>query len=132
FIFDVVHWQSQIRSTSQKTTSVPRYFGRLEAPGHTPPSAYLNLPPSLRFRSAALGDVVPPQRQSNDFFPATPNVDMEYLSFENRILEDVDPDPLRDQEESTLDSLYYVTGPTYVPSNANLYNVCMTVYHGKA
>jgi hypothetical protein len=140
FVFDIVHWQSQVRSTAAATTAVTRYFGRLQAPGHTPPAEYLiHLPQAMRYRSAALGDSVPPLRPSNVFFPLTPNVDMEYLSDQggnggasSRVIEDVDPDPLHEVLQSTLDTLYYVRGQTYIPPNQNPYNVCMTVYRGPA
>ena len=77
-------------------------------------------------------------RPSNVFFPSVQNVDMEYLSDQgtsgslgsSRVIEDVDPDPLHTSLVSTLDTLYYVRGATFIQPSFNLYDVCMTVYRG--
>ena len=132
FMYDVAHWQSQIKEDGAVLSGLNRYLGRYEAPGNTVPAKYRSLPASLRFRSAALGDTLPPQRLSGDYFLNQPITDIEYLSKANRIVEDVDPAPLRVDEESTQDTLYYVTGPSLVDSSFNKYDVCMTVYDGPA
>ena len=108
-----------------------RMLGRFDTAPNTIPPQYRNLPASLRFRSTALGDSVPPERNNNDYFPFTPLVDIEYLSRRNDIVEDLDPS-LGTDLESTLDSLYFVRGSNVVGPLVNLYDVCMTVYHGPA
>ena len=132
FMYDVAHWQSQIKETATVLSGLYRYLGRFEAPGHTVPLKYRNLPTSMRFRSLALGDSLPPQRFASDYFLNQPITDLEYLSKANRIVEDVDPSPLGIDEQSTMDTLYYATGSSLVDTSYNDYDVCMTVYDGPA
>src|SRR5678815_626131 len=131
FMYDIPHWQSQFRSFSSVLT-MTRLLGRFESAPNTVPPEYRNLPPSLHYRSLALGDSLPPERNNNDYFPLTASVDIEYLSRRNDIVEDRDPSPLVTDEESVLDSLYYARGTNLVDPLTNKYDVCMTVYHGRA
>ncbi len=127
FMFDIVHWQSEIKIGLLALTTTTRFFGRYE--GRPAPAEYRNLPAEMRFHSLALGDSIPPRPTSSGSFYYT-NVDMEYLSQPNLITEDIDPSLLGFDEQSTLDTLYKVVGQTTVPANFNRQNVCMTRYVG--
>lgn len=130
FMYDVTHWQSQFRATAAVLPTMTRFFGRFESTPNVIPPQYRNFPTALHLRSLALGDTVPPEKNSGDYYISL--TDVEYLSQRNDILEDVDPSPLGIDEESTLDTLYYIRGSSVLPQNQNLYNVCMTVYKGPA
>jgi hypothetical protein len=131
FLYDVFHWQSEIK-LGFSPVAVNRYFGRHEAPGAVLPPGYSMLPASMRPKSVALGDAFPPGRTVNvgNFYLS--NFDVEYLSDDNRILEDVDPSLLGFDEQSTLDTLYRAVGNSLMPPAFNSHNVCMTRYVGPA
>ncbi|MEO5619071.1 MAG: hypothetical protein ABIS67_14980 [Candidatus Eisenbacteria bacterium] len=131
FMYDVFHWQSEIKAIYSPVSLVGRFFGRHDSSGVVP-LQYRNLPPVLRPKSAALGDAFPPNRSLSpgNFYLA--NFDVEYLSQPNRILEDVDPSLLGFDEQSTLDTLYRAAGVSLVQPQFNAYNVCMTRYVGPA
>ena len=130
FMFDVFHWQSEIK-VSPGPIMVRRHLGRHDSAG-TGPTAYRQLPAQMRPKSTALGDEFPPYRTRNlgDFYLS--NFDVEYLSQANRILEDVDPSLLGFDEQSTLDTLYAAVGNSLMPPQFNRANVCMTRYVGPA
>jgi len=131
FLYDVFKWQSEVKITSGPLQTVARYFGRHEAPGATTPLEYRNLPPTMRPKTPAL-DPFPPGRTFNSGSFYLTNFDIEYLSLENYIYEDIDPDPIVTNEQSTLDTLYYARGQSLVQPEFNRYNVCMTRYVGSS
>jgi len=128
FMHDAFRWRSEVKISASRMR-VTRHFGRHDSSGAIPP-AYLRLPTEMRPKSAALGDAFPPWRTYNagDFFVA--NFQLEYLSRENRVVEDVDPSPLSVDERSTLDTLYAATGDALVAPEYNPVNACMTRYVG--
>ncbi len=88
---------------------------------------YLHLPASLRPRDPAT-DPLPPTRLSTQgglYYPGT--VDVEYVSEDNVIREDMDPDPAVVRMESALDTLMEASGGGLLRSPAP----AMTYYHGR-
>src|SRR5262249_41420910 len=136
-MYDMAHWRSEIKSAGGAPVTFTRFFGRY---GNSPPPGYETFPLSMRPKAADLGDEFPPNRTVNfgDFYKT--DFDVEYLSnpggdppASSRVTEDTDLNPFVDSETSTLDTLYYATGSTLVPTGpnqTNLYNVCMTRYLG--
>ncbi|OGF18284.1 MAG: hypothetical protein A2W00_15585 [Candidatus Eisenbacteria bacterium RBG_16_71_46] len=135
-MYDLAHWRSEIkaqRGAIQIRTSPNAVGGWPGAPN------YALLPAQMRNKSAALGDVFPTPGRSGQssgvFYQSV--FDVEYLSLENRILEDLNPDPDRETLGATLDTLYKATGlimPREVfDSSGRLVgqNPCMTIYHGQ-
>jgi hypothetical protein len=95
--------------------------GTLSAPD------YSLMPAELRLRTLET-DPIPPTRtanQGNLYYPGS--TDAEYLSAPNEIAEDLDPDSSVVHLESTLDTLYEVSGGGLVLSPAPT----MTYYHGR-
>jgi hypothetical protein len=131
FMYDVFHWQSEIKSIYSPVSSLTRFLGRHDSSGTAPPQ-YRNLPPVMRPKSAALGDVFPPNRSLSPGNFYLTNFDVEYMSQPNRVIEDVDPSLLVLDEQSTLDTLYRAVGVSLVQPQFNRYNVCMTRYVGPA
>lgn len=131
FMYDVFHWQSEIKVNTGRLLFT-RYRGRFDASGHVAPAEYDRLPSEMRPKDAALGDVFPPNRtySSGDFY--TLFFDVEYLSQANIITEDVNPDLLVVDEQSTLDTLYQAQGSSLMPPSFNPVDVCMTRYSGPA
>lgn len=139
FMYDLAHWQSEIKITNGPL-SIARNLGRHDSLGTrplgaTPPEPrpeYNGLPLQMRPKALALGDTFPPNRtvSSGNFYYT--NFELEYMSQQNRILEDIDPSLLGFNEQSTLDTLYSATGQTLMPPSFNRYNVCMTRYVGPA
>lgn len=133
FMYDVAHWQSQIKITGGLTNqgAVQRILGRWDSTAAVP-AAYAHLPAVMHTRDASgvYGDTLPPNRSFGDFFNTYE--DIEYLSQPNFVTEDVDPSPLVNDEQSTLDTLYQVTGQTFMPKAFNRYNIVMTRYVGPA
>jgi len=133
FMYDVAHWQSQIKITGGLINqgAITRNLGRFDSAAVVP-AVYANLPRVMHLRDASgvYGDTLPPARSFGDFFNGYE--DVEYLSRANFITEDVDPSLLGFDEESTLDTLYSITGQTFMPPSFNRYNVTMTRYTGPA
>ena len=73
-------------------------------------------------------DPLPPLRNSFDFYQT--QFELEFLQKDNRIVEDVNPDPKLVDEQSTLDTLYKASGNSLPQPSVNPYNVVMTYYHG--
>ncbi len=92
------------------------------------PGPYASLPTALQSKTVGT-DPLPPTRlasQGSTFY--VPNHRVEYLSQPNAIVEDVNPDPDIYDAESTLDTLFAVTG-SLIP-NSGLTTAAMTLYHG--
>jgi len=140
-MYDGAHWQDEMvyqkgsvsfiksMGTNKAAWSQPGYKYSNQV-GMTP-ADYATLPATLRFHSLATGDSLPPTRTSSQsstyYAPGT--LDLEYLSQPNWIIEDVDPSPLVDNEQPTLDTLYALKGGTIVTGQA-LEAASMTWYHG--
>ncbi len=138
-MFDYAKWQSEM-VVSVLVTNIVRsnraiggwtnpgrdYVGTITAPD------YSALPPSLRRRSLALGDTIPPTRttgQGNTYF-LTGSIPVEYLTQANPITEDRDPDPLNTVEFAALDTLYELQGGSLATNITGYRPVSMTYYHG--
>ncbi len=137
-MYDLCHWQSEIKIATPDSPTLTRYLGRMDI---THSSSSLNnpddynqylfwLPPALRLKALSLGDTVPPQRAAipGGFYQT--RVAVEYLSSENRIVEDIDPSPFVDNEQSTLDTLYYARASALISPIYNKYDVIFTRYWG--
>ena len=128
FMWDVAHWRSEIRAYNG-TYAIPRSDRAIVRPD------YAMLPAEMRLKSAALGDAFPPGRtgQSAGIFYQS-RFDFEYMSVDNRIIENLSGDPDILDEHSTLDTLYKVadTGGTPAPNPGTSGNETpiMTLYHG--
>jgi hypothetical protein len=137
-MYDAAHWRSEMATQVALTTPTrsPAAVGGWTQPGwnyagsNTAPD-YSRLPVSLRRRALALGDSLPPTRtgQSNTFY-ANGAVSVEYLTLDNVIVEDVDPDPLLVNEQATLDTLMELRGGTLATQATGRTPVTMTYYHG--
>jgi len=140
-MYDGAHWQNEMVVQATPITIV-RSVGTNKAawvqPGYQfvgthqmTPADYALLPAQLRPKAAALGDALPPTRtasQSGTFY-LTSSQDVEYISQPNWILEDIDPSPIYDNEQPTLDTLYALQGGTLV-TGRTLEAASMTWYHG--
>jgi hypothetical protein len=131
FMYDFPHWRSEVTSVNRGTQALfnsPVSGDPTSAPGRGWPGQpdYTKLEvaaPVLRGRTCAT-DPPPPLRICNSFYLVS-SFQAEYLSQPNAILEDTDPRPNHEALQSTLDSLYVVTGGTSTPGTP-----IMTYYHG--
>jgi hypothetical protein len=127
FMYDQAHWRSEFKVFRINGGRIKRYLGRFEST----PGLYSPLPTEIQLKTSAT-DPFPPNRvgqPSSNFYQS--QFDIEFLSASNEILEDLDPGPLEDFE-STLDTLYKVTGSALQPDTgpSALQSVVMTRYHG--
>jgi len=137
--WDAARWQSEFATS--KPATLPRrstaaiggwtnpgwrFAGTLTAPDYT------KLPASLRRRALALGDSLPPTRTgfSASFYSTAVNPAVEYLTQENFILEDIDPSPLVENQQSVLDTLFELQGGNLATIQTGQRPVAMTYYHG--
>jgi len=133
FMFDIVHWRNDIHDafgSTYKFHKVTRGFTDPHPPGRLPGGPdYSQMPDTLRLKSLALGDTLPPLRSSNAYYLS--NLAFSELQQENRIIENINPDPLGPEDlESTLDSLYYVVYPQPDPAVPPVEYPVATYYHG--
>jgi hypothetical protein len=132
FMFDIPHWQTAL-AVKKDQISIKKYLGRYRSRPDPDGSHWSNfsseLPATYDRKDVAPRDPLPPYRIGSNFYQDI--LPIEYLFEENFIIEDVDPDPEVDNEQSTLDTLYYATGGG-LPSapGGQQFNVCMTYYHG--
>ena len=127
FIYDQAHWRSEIKQFPVNPGVIRRYLGRFQSS----PGIYQNLPELIQAKTPGT-DPFPPNRTGqppSNFYQTQFTV--EFLSAPNEIIEDLDPRP-SESFESTLDTLYKVTGPSLQPDTGPgaLQSVTMTYYHG--
>jgi len=124
FIYDQAHWRSEFKQFKVQSGTIKRYLGRLESS----PGLYAGLPALVQQKTPAT-DPFPPNRagESQSVFYQT-QIDIEFLSAANEILEDQDPRRPHEDFQSTLDTLYKVTAPSLPPDPGP--SVAMTYYHG--
>jgi hypothetical protein len=137
-MFDGAHWQSEMATQVFVTTPTksPSAIGGWTQPGWnyvgtvTAPD-YSQLPASMRRRTLALGDSLPPTRtgQANTYY-TTGSISAEYLDQDNIMIEDVDPSPLGETQASVMDTLMELRGGTPATQFTNRTPVTMTYYHG--
>jgi hypothetical protein len=162
FMYDLVHWRSEFRTYGPVFVRVSRYdqadptvIGYPRPPNYwkgfqpwTPTNSdYLSLPTTLQFRSPTSDprSLWPDRRSDTEYFIGNKayssiGVDIEFMSKENRILEEVpaptESNPDATAEISTLDTLYMLYSTAY-PKQLNQsdkgegVNVMMTYYHGR-
>lgn len=137
-MWDFAHWRSEI-ATSKAGTLPKRSsaaVGGWSSPGwrYASPTAapdYSRLPALMRRRSLALGDSLPPTRTDATAFYSTyvwPPV--EYLTEDNRIVEDFDPSPLVESQRAALDTLYELQGGLLATAYTGRRPAAMTYYYG--
>lgn len=129
FMYDLSGWRSEIKVVTVTSGFISRFLGRNPPPGNGIPD-YSRLPIQMRPKSAAL-DPFPPGRAGQSttvFYNGTINA--EFLSQQNFILEDLDPDPDRVREESVLDTLYELV-TFQLPPAPGVRRVVMTYMHGE-
>ena len=137
-MYDYFHWRSELvtgRSTNRILKSDAArggwsHAGRDVAVINAP--NYSRLPLEMRRKTAAT-DAVPASRPSNTtsaFYQA--NLDLEYMTAQNFIVEDVDLDPDVVREQSTLDTLFALeaTAGNVYPQGESFPRPIMTYYHG--
>jgi hypothetical protein len=153
-MFDGAKWQSLMvfQTTTGRINVDPNLFTNLnrkwvDQPGynyanpvHRPD--YTQLPATFHTHTNPAsdpvnGEPVPPTRQTPGYNGSwwTPSltVDLEYLAADNFIIEDMNPDAVRESLEVALDSLYYATGANLVTDRyTGREGVVMTWYHGVA
>ncbi len=146
-MYDYAHWRSEFVTdaalTTPRKTSAPVLhaagawsspgwkYSRSGSPWTTPD--YTLLPTAMRRRALALGDSLPWTcfpTQTQRYFSTVLPVNVEYLTDDNRIIEDFDPSPTGESQQSALDSLYYLAGGQLVTLGTGRLPVTMTYYYG--
>jgi hypothetical protein len=151
FMFDLTHWQSEFRTASGIMYKVARLDQPDPMTAFPPPKVDWTGEPLRDPRFAALPTLLKPKdptsdprwpnRASTNFYLNNPTygsngLDLEFLSYENRIteVEAENPSPNHREEFSTLDTLYLAyglfPGVMLQPRNGEGVNACMTYYHG--
>ncbi|MBI1798465.1 MAG: hypothetical protein HYR73_02130 [Candidatus Eisenbacteria bacterium] len=107
FLYDVIHWRNDVVDAGGNI------YQYLKSPRAIPHSAgapnYALLPNRMRTKSLALGDSLPPYRTSG-FYQT--QLAFSYLSLDNFIIENVNPDPTgAPMDSSVMDTLYNVRIP---------------------
>jgi hypothetical protein len=135
-VYDGAKWQSEMATQIVITTptrhrdDVATWTSPPGAPDLGPPD-YSHLPLQLRKRSLALGDSLPPTRRTqSNFYYGNFSTPVEYLTQDNFIIEDVNPDPLVENPQSVLDSLMELQGGQLATAFTGRIPICMTYYHG--
>ncbi len=143
-MYDFVHWRTQTVSGTAVTNVLksPRAVGGWSHQGFggglVSSPDYSLLPEEMRQKNAALGDVAPPTRivsQQNRFYTYNSR-EVEYLTTQNHVREDIDPDPAVIRTASVLDTLMILEGGNLKnsidPRTGALVHqsAAMTYYHG--
>jgi len=135
-MYDLCRWQSEIKIFVPTSPAMTRFLGRMDSTrSNSSRNAddyvqYQRFPPTLRLKSLVLGDSLPPQRADSPGNFYQTRFALEYMSYENRIIEDIDPSPFVDNEQSTLDTIYYARASGMLAPQFNSYDVIMTRYWG--
>ena len=128
FMYDIAKWQSEFK-VKKAVASVSKSVGRFRSTAQ-----YAGLPDRLEAKTAGSDplSMEAPTRSSSEFYQI--GLEIEYLSLENFVIQDVDPDADLVDEQSTLDTLYRVRGSTLPDPQpdpaASPRFVIMTYYHG--
>jgi hypothetical protein len=125
FMYDFAAWRSEF-----KVAAAPMFINRFLGRNPSWPGVpdYNRLPVTMRSRTQSL-DPFPPGREGQPgslFYKST--VDAEFMSVQNFVLEDLNPDPDLVDEQSVLDTLYRVV--TFQLPAQSAERVTMTYYHG--
>jgi hypothetical protein len=135
-MYDLCHWQSEIKVFVPTSPTMTRFLGRMDSTRSNSSlnpddyATYQTFPPTLRLKSLVRGDSLPPQRAASPGSFYQTRFALEYTSDENRIVEDTDPSPFVDNEQSTLDTIYYARASGLLAPSFNTCNVIMTRYWG--
>ena len=130
-IHDQFHWKSEL-VFGRSTAAIVRSNSIASIPSRAGTPDYSSLPPSLRRRTPAT-DPIPATRTASvgaAFYNT--NVDVAYLTSPNVIVEDIDPNPIGVDEQSTLDTLYALDGSAgnLYPQGETFQRPVMTHYRG--
>ena len=143
FLWDIIHWRNDVYDKSgtlfkfhkvDRAFTNPHPIGRV--PTTYPPDQwngnfhgdYTAMPDTLRLKSLALGDSLPPYRAGGFYLNTFAFSEIEQ---ENKIIENLNPDPAGAEDfESTLDSLYNVVYAQPDPNTPPLELPIATYYHG--
>jgi len=139
-MYDSAHWQNEMvyQAAGLNQTQIVRsphtpspwsmpgfnWIGTVNSP------TYTDIPAQLHPLALSRGDSLPPTRtsaQSVQYFGIT-TYDLEYMTQDNYILEDISTDPNVVHQVSVLDTLMDVRGSGLALANPEL--VAMTYYHG--
>ncbi len=137
-MYDFFHWRSEFvtgRSINRilKSTAARGGWSHRDRNGNTITAPNYSLLPSEMRRKSPATDAVPASRPvstTSAFYQA--NLDLEYMTAQSFIIEDVDPDPDVVREVSTLDTLFTLEalGGNLYPQAENFPRPVMTYYHG--
>jgi hypothetical protein len=129
-MYDIPHWQSEIKVAETANLTFFRDRGRYDSSAVGMPEMYAHLPAQMRPLSLAT-DPIPPLRDFSGFINTNnTKMEAEYISQPNFIQEDLDPNPLVENLQSTLDTLYSVRGVSLAGGITAPHNATMTVYRG--
>jgi hypothetical protein len=146
FMYDLVHWRSEFRvfngfirfaryDQRDPTSTNPRAWPGL--PFRDP--RYATLPTLLQSRTPATDPLsLVPYRTNSDYYINNPaysqvGINIEYLTYENRVLETIQVTPDSSFEYSALDTLYNAYGTAYTGQMLQAgggVNALMTYYKG--
>jgi hypothetical protein len=125
FLYDVIHWRNDVHDVIGSVFTFPESIGRMRYGGWKGSPDYTQMPPVFRVKSLALGDSIPAYRVGGFYqtqFSAS------YLMLENRIIENLNPDPNgAAQDSSVMDTLYDIQ---YPPTGSGPAFPIATYYHG--
>jgi len=135
YMYDIAKWQSEFRM-AKVNVNISKSLGRFHqgAPDNITWTAYQGLPDRLdaKTRDSDPVSAEAPGRRESSFYQT--GLDIEFLQLENNVIQDIDPDPDVENEQSTLDTLYRVKASTLVdqqddPALRPRF-VVMTYHHG--
>ena len=139
-MYDLAHWQSSmicvkgvfaINRPSAIRGGWKHYDGFHQGPTGDPDTLtapdYAQLPAAMNVRNSNVDAMTPTRTSASQYYPTSPP--LEYLWDQNYVVEDVNPNPDIDDEQSVLDTLMVASGPVVDPLIATG-GPCMTYYHG--
>jgi len=127
FMYDLVSWRSEFKVVAANVT-ILRDLGRNPSWPGVPD--YNRLPAEMRNRTIANSPFPPGRAGQGNSVYYKQTTDVEFMSLQNFVLEDLDPNPDVIDEQSVLDSLYWVRSFQLPAVPLSFRRVTMTYYHG--